>query len=129
MPVIQACVFTWRHEGRCETLFLELSDQYRIHFLRYTRSRRLAWGSIGTWRLFMLHDGLVLQLSNFQCTIGARVRNIEFRTAPANPGRMFDDTGRSIQYLGMLYMSWETTSTRALSLTGPEAEDPQWVIL
>ena len=63
----------------------------------------------------MLHDGLVLQLSNFQCTIGARVRNIEFRTASANPGRMFDDSGRSIQYLGMLYMSWETTSTRALS--------------
>ena len=57
------------------------------------------------------------------------MRNIEFRTDPASPGRMFDDSGRSIQYLGVLYMSWETATTRALSLTGPEAEDPQWVIL
>ena len=77
----------------------------------------------------MLHDGLVLQLSNFQCTIGARVRNIEFRTDPDSPGRMFDDSGRAIQYLGVLYMSWETASTRALSITGPEAEDNEWVIL
>ena len=71
----------------------------------------------------------VLQLSNFQCCARARVRNIESRTDPESPGRMIDGSGRSIQYLGVLFMSWEIGAARALSITGPSAEDPKSVIV
>ena len=122
-------MFTWHHEGRKEALFLELSDQYRIHFLRRTRSMRLAWGSFGTWRLLKLYNELVLQLSSFQCCEGARVRCVEFRIDPGCPGRMIDGTGRAIQYLGVLSMSWETGIERALYLTGPGEDVEEWVVV
>ena len=119
MPSVAVIVWSWQHEGRHEALFLELGDSYRIHFLRRTRSRRLAWGSCGTWALLMDCITIRLQLRNFRCCEGARIRQVEFLVDPVDPHFMVDGTGRRIRYLGVMHMSiFQHDPRRALSLTG-----------
>ena len=130
MPSIAVVAWSWRHEGRHEALFLELGDSHRIHFLRRTRSRRLAWGSCGTWVLIMDCITIRLQLRNFRCCEGARIRQVEFAVDSTDPRFMVDDAGRRIQYLGVLHMSiYEQGPRRALSLDGDEGPQGEWVVL
>ena len=130
MPSVAVIVWSWHHEGRHEALFLELGDSYRIHFLRRTRSRRLAWGSCGTWALLMDCITIRLQLRNFRCCEGARIRQVEFQVDPVDPRFMVDGTGRRIRYLGVMHMSiFQHDPRRALSLTGDVGPEGDWVVL
>ena len=130
MPSIIVTVWTWTHQGRHEALFLEMAANQRIHFLRRTRSRRLAWGSHGVWRLLWDGSTIRLQLFNFQCCETATLRQVEFYVDPENPRQMVDGSGRTIRYLGVLYMSlYQHERRRALSLSGQEGPGGEWVIL
>ena len=130
MPAITVIVWSWQYEGRREALFLELADSYRIHFLRRTCSRRLAWGSCGTWVLLRDRNTIRLQLRNFCCCVGARIRQVEFLVDPVDPRYMVDDSGRRIRYLGVLHMSiFQHDPRQALSLTGDEGPEGKWVVL
>ena len=130
MPPIIVTVWTWEHQGRHEALFLEMAANQRIHFLRRTRSRRLAWGSHGVWKLLWDGSTIRLQLLNFQCCETATLRQVEFYVDPENPRQMMDGSGRTIRYLGVLYMSvYQHEHRRALSLSGQEGPGGEWVIL
>ena len=71
MASTNCVVFSWRHQGRVECLFLELSPSHNIHFLRVTRGGRIAWGSVGTWHAFSMPNGPRLCLRSFSCCLGA----------------------------------------------------------
>ena len=71
-----------------------------------------------------------LQLRNFRCCEGARIRQVEFQVDPVDPRFMVDGTGRRIRYLGVMHMSiFQHDPRRALSLTGDVGPESDWVVL
>ena len=64
------------------------------------------------------------------CCETATLRQVEFYVDPENPRQMVDGSGRTIRYLGVLYMSLcQHEHRRALSLSGQEGPGGEWVIL
>ena len=128
MASTNCVVFSWRHQGRVECLFLELSASHNIHFLRVTRGGRLAWGSVGTWHAFSTPNGPRLCLRSFSCCIGARLRDLTFDVDPRDPRRMIDGTGRVLYYKGNLRMQY-TVPNPHRRLQAITAEDDEWIVL
>ena len=130
MPAIACCVFAWSHQGRREGLFLELSQSYRIHFVRRTRRGNIAWGSCGNWNVqrSLNAANLHLQLRDFRCCEDARLWNIDFYVDPTNPSLMIDGNGREIRYLGRLVIMvyGPDVSRRMLALS---EDDEEWMLL
>ena len=96
------CGFLLAPPRKVERLFLELSPSHNIHFLHVTRGGRIAWGSVGTWRVFSMPNGPRLCLRSFSCCLGARLRDLTFDVDPHDPSRMVDGTGRVLYYEGNL---------------------------
>ena len=128
MASINCVVFSWYHQGRVECLFLELSESHNIHFLRKTRSGRIAWGSVGTWHAFLMPNGPRLCLRSFSCCLGARLNNMTFDVDPHDPRRMIDGTGRVLYYKGNLRMQYTVLNPRR-RLQALTAEDDEWIVL
>ena len=105
--------FEWRHEGRCEMLFLHLAkgqsgSTLQLGFMRYTQKRGIrTFAKVhGRWQA----DGDQLQLFGFSCTgeegrDGLRPRDLLFVPVPGTNYREYrDDCSRKLKFVGKLVL-------------------------